>query len=831
MYVKKRNGRGNEPVYFDKITDRISKLCTMGNKSLSVEPALIAQLTIAAIYNGISTNDIDIISADKAEAKVLDNADYGVLASRILVSNMHKNTPSEFSACMNDLSLHNLLSEPILGFIAANAGAINGMIDHSRDYLFDYMGLKTMENSYLMKISGVMPPDGSPNTILWDRPQYQFMRVAIQLHTGDLSAIKATYDSLSKGMFIHATPTLYNSCCMVPQLNSCFLLGTHDSIEGIMNNATKASLISKRAGGIGIHVHNIRPAGTKILGTGGVSNGIVRQLKILNECANCWNQGGRRPGSFAIYLEPWHGDIMAFLQLKLQQGADEVRARDLFYGLWVPDLFMKRGEENLHWTLFSETSAPGLSDVYDGMSVCKICGWCPNPAYAKYVSEASIAPQCAHIMERRPVFTELYTKYEREGRGIKRIPVREIQSAIFRLMRESGTPYICYKDAVNRMSSQDNIGTIKSSNLCTEIVEYSSDTSYACCTLASINLRAMLVDGYVPGAASAHLQIDHGLLADTVRHIVLNLDRVIDINEYPVSECEGNSHDYRPIGIGVQGLANLFMVLRIPYISDEAARVDLEIFETIYYAALTESCAQAKLRGPHVGFWGSPAASGRLHFDLYLEHLEFIGAPTVNVFSGRYDWGTLKTDIIKYGLRHSHHIALMPTVTTSRILNNIESFEPISSNIGTKTTGAGTFTRGNVYMIEHLRELGLWDDAMRILVTNSGGSIADLNNIPQHVRDIYKTVYEIKQTDIIARAALRAAYVDQAMSLNIHLRDNSDAALRTIMYRGWKAGLKTGSYYHRTKPAVEPMKNNNVQLKAALAQVCTREEGCTMCYS
>lgn len=1229
MRVQKRGSRGMEELKFDKITERIKRLC--GGLDKSLDPTAIAQSTIKSIFDGITTEDLDKISAKIAEAYKLVHPDYSILAAKVLVSNLHKTTPKTFSQCMKILGENlEIKSERHYAFIAENAAALDNMIINDNDYSFDYFGFKTLENAYLTKIEErIAGHDGGPvyidrkgNNIppaeisytrrnkpvvrnekgvivcmaraktrdrVMDRPQYVFMRVAIAIYFNDndtvpvmLENIKQCYKALSQMYFTHATPTLFNSCCKVQQLNSCFLLGSGDSIEQIMKTLSDASFISKRAGGIGIHMHGIRCAHSDIKGTNGKSSGLPKQLKIYNEAARCWDQGGKRLGAFAIYLEPWHGDILKVLELKLQIGKDEERARDLFYALWVPDLFVKRAEADADWSLFSDSTAPGLSDVYDGMDVCVKCGHSQNVNYAKLVHLHSredfqgvldgIIPKtldttCDHLYEPRDVFTELYTRYEEEGLAMRVVRAREVLDRMCDVQRESGTPYICFKDHVNRMTNQKNIGTIQSSNLCVtpdtyiltdagqhkiidlvgkrvnvwngegfsevvpaktgqnqkiisvnlsngvtidnteyhkyyiyrgakivkveakdllpgdklikyslptiydgeefphaythglfcadgtyentnlmekpcdwksitgdsycarhithkrgdetpseicqglsniphpritlygqkqqldryldkriasrvennkthvnlpidiapkftvpanacindklawfagycdgdgcvvrngtnysiqcssvnrefllqirlmlqtmgvdskvtimhkegirqlpdgnggladyqcktshrllitsngvvrlqelgfdtnrlvipqqtpqrdaaqfitvtsvedngkisdtycfterhrgmgmfngvltgncaEIMEWSSVDSYACCTLASMNLKKHLENG----------QINHQKLYENTRLAAKNLDIIIDVNDYPVPECEQNSRDLRPIGIGIQGLADVFALMRIPFLSDEAAIIDIEIAETVLFAALTESNERAKLYGAYKGFWGSPASRGELPFDLWLKNQARIGGFTSVHFSGRYDWEALRQSIMRHGLRNSLHVAFMPTVSTSQILGNNESFEPYASNIYTKTTLAGKFTVSNNSMIRHLIHLGIWSVELKNKIITNNGSVQGIDEIPEHVQEIYKTVWELKQSELMKRASLRGAFIDQSQSLNIHIKDNSNSTLRGIFFTGWKLGLKTGSYYIRTPPAAQAMKNNIAETKTA----------------
>ena len=849
MKVQKRGTRGYESLRFDKITERISHLCK--GLDSSVDPTKIALDTIKNIYNGITTEELDKISANIAESYKLIHPDYSKLAARILISNLHKTTPNNFSTCMKIIKDNTeLLSDEHYKFIMDNASAIDNMIIDENDYNLEYFGFKTLERSYFLHINepvydennmyvyldrydNVVPAErvsfnesGTAITstvnggktilrqkvkkVIKDRPQYIYMRVAIAIYMNSdpninivLEHIKLCYKLMSQMYFTHATPTLFNACGKYQQLLSCFLLGTDDSIESIMKTVTDASMISKWSGGIGIHMSNIRCENSTIKGTNGKSSGIPRQLKIYNEIARCWDQGGKRLGAIAAYIEPWHGDIRKFLQMKLNQGADSERARDLFYALWVPDLFVKRFRADKMWSLFSETTAPGLSAVFDGMLVCKKCQYCANIDYLELFN-ISEDKTCDHVFEAKDVFTELYTKYEKEGIAIDYINTKDIMNAICEMQRESGTPYICFKDHVNRLTNQQNIGTIKSSNLCAEIMEWSSALSYACCTLASINVKkcAKNVNGLI--------NYNHEKLHQITRVIVRNLNNIIDQNVYPVKECENNSKDYRPIAVGIQGLADLYTKLRIPFLSEEAAKLDIEIAETIYHAALTESCELAKKMGPYTKFAGSPASRGDLQFDLWMQNHQRMNSDFKNKdpLSDRYDWNTLKSEIKKFGLRNSLFVAYMPTVSTSQILGNNESFEPIAGNIYTKNTLSGKFTICCSDMIRHLLELNLWNETVKVETINNKGSIQHIKTIPENVREIYKTVWEMSQSEIMRRAALRGAFIDQSQSLNIHLRKNTNNVLNNVLIKGWEYGLKTGSYYIRTRAAVEPMKNN-----------------------
>lgn len=858
LRVKKRGLRGYEDVHFDKITTRIMAL-TAG-LSPEVNATLIAQLTIKNLYNGISTEELDYISASQADSMSLICPDYSRLASRILVSNLHKTTPDKFSACMRELNGQLSTFDPaVIDWIMAHADELDAMINHQADYDFDYFGYKTLERSYLQKCSRpsldelgrqiYLDRGGKPvphdriimtkrgiacvkvdneiialkaqkyNQIV-DRPQYVYMRVAIceWYQTPDpMPAIKRAYEDMSAHLYTHATPTLFNACAKRQQLGSCFLLGTGDSLDDIMDTLKDCSTISKEAGGIGVWYHGIRSCGSLIKGTNGPSSGILRQLKMFNDAAVCWDQGSKRKGAFAIYLEPWHGDIMTFLKMKLNTGTDDERARDLFYALWVPDLFVHRAHSGRMWSLFSADTAPGLCDVYDGMIVCAECGYCANPNYKKWVGTGEIedvpvvtdtpCDDAHHTMTYVNAFTRLYEEYESGGLAVGTISAQSVVNAIIEMQRESGTPYICFKDHVNRMSNQQNIDTVRSSNLCTEIMEVSTPDDYATCTLASINLPKFVKSVTVDGVTT--YTFDHAHLHDTVRSVVRNLDRVIDVGRYPTEKCIKFAHGQRPIAVGIQGLADTFAIMRLTFTSEAAARLDFEIAETIYHAATTESAHRARTHGSYDGFVGSPVSRGILQPDFWRANNVHMGnklADTPIPYSGRYDFEALRK-LARGGMRNSLLCANMPTVATSQILGNNESFEPFNSNVYTKNTIAGKFTVVNRHMVSHLTELGLWTESTRLHLGRSG-SIADLTAIPKAVRDIYSTVWEINQTDLMRRAAIRGAFIDQAQSLNIHVRSNTNMTLRGVFFMGHSLGLKTGSYYVRSSLKVEAMKNN-----------------------
>ncbi len=827
-HVIKRDG-SLEEISLDKITERISIL----SRGLSVQPMMIVQQTIRGLYNECPTSRLDEISARIAESAKMIHPDYATLASRIKISNLHKSTPNKFSECMAIHARGTQVSPKHMEFISKNANQIDSMIQHDNDYYIDYFGYQILEGSYLMKQHQQLTDANGPiwllgnnqvaasnvhfrddiaytiiedieyklrpktHAIVMDRPQYVYMRVAIAIginQVNPLAHIKSTYRLMSQMYFTHATPTLFNACGIVQQMLSCFLLGTHDSLDGIMHNATNTSNISKWAGGIGIHMSNIRPEGELISTTGGKSSGLIPQLRIYNDLARCWNQGGRRLGSFAIYLEPHHGDILPFLQMKLAQGDETQRARDLFFAVWMSDLFVKRAGLRQSWSLFSNHTAPGLSDVYDGMMVCAECNLCHNPNWNKYFGSIRDIATHTHSFQPRPAYTMLYERYERAGLAIKQINAYDIMTAIATSQRESGVPYIGHKDHVNRQSAQNSIDTIRSSNLCHEIMQTSSSNSYACCTLASVNLKRFM---------TADNEFDFDKLHSVVQVITRNLDIIIDENAYPVEECVNNAKDYRPIGIGIQALADVFAIKRIPFLSQEAEELDLKIIETMYHAALTASCQRAKEIGPWVGYEKSPAAHGLLRFDLWeqnQQYLETVQGSRLHVHITR-DWTELRNNIKQYGLRNSLTIALMPTVSTSQIMGNNESFEPFSANIYVKSTLAGKYFITNAHMIKHLIELGLWTPEIKSIVQKDG-SIQSIPNIPKNIKEIYLTVWEMQQKPLMRRAALRQAFIDQGQSLNIYMNRKTDDALIKVIEYGWSLGMPTGSYYIRTEAAV-----------------------------
>jgi len=750
MLVVKRDGR-RESVKFDKITARIEKLC-YGLDRNYVEPVDIAKKVISGIYDGVTTVELDNLAAETAASLTTKHPDFAKLAARIAISSLHKVTSKSFSNTMKRLYSYvdtktgknaPLVSKETYGVTKKNAALLDSSIIYDRDFSYDYFGFKTLEHSYLMKIEG--------NIV--ERPQHMLMRVAVGIHGEDIPAAIETYNLLSEKWFTHATPTLFNAGTPKPQLSSCFLLTMKDdSIDGIYDTLKQCAKISQSAGGIGLSAHNIRAKGSYIKGTGGTSNGIVPMLRNFDMTARYVDQGGgKRKGSFAIYLEPWHADIFAFLDLKKNHGKEELRARDLFYALWVPDLFMKRVEQNENWSLFCPNETPGLSDCYG------------------------------------EEFERLYEKYEKEGRYRKQIKAQDLWFEILESQIETGTPYILYKDAANKKSNQKNLGTIKSSNLCTEIIEYTSPDEVAVCNLASIAL---------PKFVTEEGTFDHQTLYDISYVVTKNLNKVIDINYYPVEEAKRSNFRHRPIGIGVQGLADTFIKLHLPFDSEEAKGLNIDIFETIYFASMTASKDLAKLDGAYETFKGSPVSKGIFQFDMW----------GITPQSGRWDWNSLKKEVKKHGARNSLLLAPMPTASTSQILGNNECFEPYTSNIYTRRTLSGEFIVVNKYLMRDLIELGLWNDGMKNRLIEANGSVQNIPEIPQNVKDLYKTVWEIAQKLIIDMAADRGAYICQSQSMNIHIQDPNFGKMTSMHFYAWKQGLKTGMYYLRSKAATDAIK-------------------------
>jgi ribonucleoside-diphosphate reductase alpha chain len=755
MYVAKRDGR-RESVKFDKVTARIERLC-YGLDPVFVQPVEVAMKVVSGIYDGVKTAELDSLAAETAASMTTKHPDYATLAARIAISNLHKNTLKSFSGTMKMLYKYvdpktgqnaSLIGESTWQVIKKNAALLDSTIIYDRDYGYDYFGYKTLEKSYLLKLDGRIV----------ERPQHMLMRVAVGIHGEEIEKVIETYDLLSEKWFTHATPTLFNAGTPKPQLSSCFLLtAKEDSIEGIYDTLKQCAQISQSAGGIGLSIHNIRATGSYIKGTNGTSNGIVPMLKVFNDTARYVDQGGgKRKGSFAIYIEPWHADVFDFLDLRKNHGAEEMRARDLFYALWIPDLFMRRVEENGEWTLMCPHECPGLADT--------------------------------HSEE----FEKLYTKYEQEGKGRKTIKAQDLWFAILESQIETGTPYMLYKDAANAKSNQQNLGTIKSSNLCTEIMEFTSPDEVAVCNLASIALPKFITSD----DQENYLTFDHDELYKVTKVITRNLNKVIDVNYYPVPEAEYSNKRHRPIGIGIQGLADAFMMLRMPFESEEAKQLNKDIFETIYYASMETSMELAIEEGTYETWEGSPISKGIFQFDMW----------NVTPESNRWNWEELREKVKKHGVRNSLLVAPMPTASTSQILGNNECFEPYTSNIYTRRVLSGEFIIVNKHLLRDLVKIGLWDDRMKNRLIAANGSIQDISEIPQHLKDLYRTSWEIKQKTIIEMSADRGAYICQSQSLNVFVIDPNFKKLSSMHFYAWKSGLKTGMYYLRTKAATDAVK-------------------------
>ncbi|AVR44625.1 ribonucleoside-diphosphate reductase subunit alpha [Christiangramia fulva] len=750
MYVVKRDGR-KEPVMFDKITARVKKLCYGLNEL--VDPVKVAMRVIEGLYDNVTTSELDNLAAEIAATMTTSHPDYAKLAARISVSNLHKNTKKTFSEVMTDLYEYvnprteekaPLISDEVYKVIMDNKEKLDSTIIYNRDFGYDYFGFKTLERSYLLKINGEIA----------ERPQHMLMRVSVGIHIDDLDAAIETYELMSKKYFTHATPTLFNSGTPKPQMSSCFLLTMQDdSIEGIYDTLKQTAKISQSAGGIGLSIHNVRATGSYISGTNGTSNGIVPMLRVFNDTARYVDQGGgKRKGSFAIYVEPWHADIFDFLDLKKNHGKEEMRARDLFYAMWMPDLFMKRVQEDGKWTLMCPHECPGLYDTYG------------------------------------EEFENLYEKYETEGKGRRSIKARELWEKILESQIETGTPYMLYKDAANRKSNQKNIGVIRSSNLCTEILEYTSKDEVAVCNLASIALP-MFVKGD---------EFDHKELFKITKRVTKNLNKVIDRNFYPVKEAENSNMRHRPVGLGVQGLADAFIKLRLPFTSDEAKKLNQEIFETLYFAAVTASMELAKEEGPYSTFKGSPISKGEFQYNLW-------GIKDEDL-SGRWDWAKLRKQVKKNGVRNSLLLAPMPTASTSQILGNNEAFEPYTSNIYTRRVLSGEFIVVNKHLLEDLVSRDLWNDDVKNAIMRNNGSVQEIDVIPQDLKDLYKTVWEMSMKDIIDMSRQRGYFIDQSQSLNLFMENANFSKLTSMHFYAWKSGLKTGMYYLRTKSAVDAIK-------------------------
>ena len=747
MFVVKRDGR-KETVKFDKITARISKLCYGLNPI--IDPLKIAMKVIEGVFDGVTTSQLDTLAAEIAATNTTTHPDYALLASRIAIGNLHKNTKKSFSQTITDLYQYvdpktgkgaGLIAEDVYNVVMENAPLLDSTIIYDRDFQFDYFGFKTLEKSYLLKMHGIVV----------ERPQHLFMRVAVGIHKTDLDEIVKTYNMISEGWFTHATPTLFNAGTPKPQMSSCFLIQMKDdSIPGIYDTLKQTALISQSAGGIGLSIHNVRAKGSYIRGTNGTSNGIVPMLRVFNDTARYVDQGGgKRKGSFAIYLEPWHADVYDFLDLRKNHGKEEVRARDLFYALWIPDLFMQRVKDNGTWTLMCPNECPGLSDCWG------------------------------------EEFEKLYTKYESEGKGRETINAQDLWYKIIESQIETGNPYMLYKDAANRKSNQQNLGTIKSSNLCTEIIEYTAPDEIAVCNLGSIALPKFVKDG----------AFDHDKLFEVTYQLTVNLNKIIDGNYYPVPETRNSNMRHRPIGIGVQGLADAFILLRFPFESEDAKKLNREVFETIYYASCTASKDLARRDGAYESFPGSPASKGILQFDMWNV------TPTE-----RWEWSVLKEEIAKYGMRNSLLLAPMPTASTAQILGNNECFEPYTTNIYSRRTLAGEFIVVNKHLLKDLVNLGLWNDNLKNKLMSTSGSVQNIDEIPDNLKALYKTAWEISQRVVIDMAADRGAYICQSQSLNIFMENANFGKLTSMHFYAWEKGLKTGMYYLRTKAATDAIK-------------------------
>ncbi len=748
MQVVNRKGE-REDVRFDAILEKLTVL-SEGLDETWINPSHVTKLTIEGLYDGVTTRELDQLAAETAASLASHHPDYSRLAARICVDDLHRATKDVFTDVITDLREYidpesnkhaPLISEEVYEIIMANADVLNNHIDYKRDHNYDYFGFKTLERSYLLKLNGVVA----------ERPQHMLMRVSVGIHHGNIEKALHTYDLMSQGYFTHATPTLFNSGTPMPQMSSCFLLTMQDdSLDGIYDTLKQCALISKSAGGIGLSIHHVRSKGSYIKGTNGTSNGIVPMLRVFNDTARYVDQGGgKRKGSIAVYLEPWHPDILQFLDLKKNHGKEEMRARDLFYAMWTPDLFMQRVEDNADWSFFCPNECPGLQDVYGAE------------------------------------FKAMFEDYERRGLARETLPARVVWDKIVEAQIETGTPYMLYKDAANEKSNQKNLGTIRSSNLCTEIMEYTAADEVAVCNLASIALPK-----FVDNESGS---FDHQKLYDVTYHATGNLNRVIDVNYYPVEEARNSNMRHRPIGLGVQGLADTFAMLKMPFEGAEARRLNKEIFETIYFAACTASKDAAIAEGAYSTFEGSPASEGKLQFDLW----------GMDEHSGRWDWTSLKTEIMEHGMRNSLLLAPMPTASTSQILGNNECFEAFTSNLYVRRTLSGEFVVLNKHLVSDLIGEDLWSLEMKDDILRHKGSIQGIERIPEHIRELYKTTWEIKQRHVLDMAGDRGAYIDQSQSLNIHMVDANPAKVTSMHFYGWRQGLKTGMYYLRTKAAAD----------------------------
>jgi ribonucleoside-diphosphate reductase alpha chain len=758
MKVKKRNG-SLEEMRYDKITRRISVFCNDLNLDY-IDPTYVTLKVTQGIYDGITTTELDVLAAETAAAMVTTHPDYAKLAGRLAVSNLHKTTHKKFSQCIKELysfvepktgKESSLINDDVYKFILENREILDETIIQDRDFDFDYFGYKTLERSYLLKIGERVV----------ERPQYLYMRVAAGICKGNVNEAIRIYNDLSEHFYTHATPTLFNAGTRRPQMSSCFLVGNKgDDIGGLFDTLKDVANISKWAGGIGLHVHDVRAKGSYIKGTGGQSDGLLPMMKTYNEVARWINQGGKRKGSFAVYLEPWHADVMEFIDLRKNHGKEEMRARDLFLAMWTPNLFMERVESDGDWTLFSPDEAPGLSDVYD-------------------------SPEDKQ-------FTCLYEQYEQEGRGRKTIKARKLMDAILTSQIETGTPYMLYKDAANYKSNQKNLGTIKSSNLCTEIIEYSSPTEQAVCNLASIALPKYILNG----------EFNHKLLYDNTYQVVKNLNNVIDLNYYPTEETKRSNFKHRPVGLGIQGLADVFCLLGLPFESEDADKLQTDIFETIYFAAMTSSKDLAKEFGPYESIVGSPIEKGIFQYQMWNK--------TDDDLSGRWDWKSLRNEVINYGVRNSLLVAPMPTASTAQILGNNEAFEPFTTNLYSRRTLSGEFIMINKHLVSDLLKLGLWNDTIKNKLIMENGSVQNIPEIPTELKEVYKTVWEMSQKRVLQMAANRSIFIDQSQSLNLFVDNATKPKLLAAHLFGWKLGLKTGMYYLRTRAAVDAIKGLGV---------------------
>ena len=773
MEVVKRDGT-REYVKFEKISSRIKKQ-TYGLNEDYVDYFEVSKKVIAGLYDGVTTEELDRLAAETSASLVTSHPDYSTLAARIAITSLYKRVDKRFTATADKLYHYinpktgekaGMISDDVYKVIVKNAKELDAMVVHDRDFNFDYFGFKTLEKSYLLKMFGEVA----------ETPQHLYMRVAVGIWLDDLEMVQKTYDMLSQGLFTHATPTLFNAGTKRPQLSSCFLLDIDDdSIPGIYKTLSDCAVISQNAGGIGVNIHKIRAKGSYIKGTNGSSNGIVPMLKVFNETARYVDQGGgRRKGSIAVYLEPWHADVFDFLDLRKNHGKEELRARDLFLAMWTPNLFMERVESDGLWSLFSPDEVPGLIDAYD------------SPEDKK--------------------FTELYTKYERDGKAIKTIKARELWEKILDSQIETGTPYMLYKDAANYKSNQKNLGTIKSSNLCTEILEYTDKDETAVCNLASVALPKFIdvPSGKVREKNKKLRTYNFKRLYDVVYQMTTNLNRVIDVNYYPTPETKNSNLRHRPIGLGVQGLADTFAMLSIPFESPEAQKLNKEIFETIYFAALTASNDLAKRDGAYASYHGSPASLGKLQFELW--------NVDVDQLSGLWDWYGLKESIKQHGLRNSLLVAPMPTASTAQILGNNECFEPFTTNLYKRNVLSGEFVIINKHLVDDLVNIGMWNDKIRLKLFDGNGSIQKIEEIPTEIREVYKTVWEMKGKTILDMARDRAIFIDQSQSLNLFMQDVTPSKLSSAHMYGWKLGLKTGMYYLRTKAKASAIKGLGVDM-------------------